>query len=208
MDLRNRAATFAVFEKYPDIEAIIHFAAYKAVGESVEKPLAYYENNLLSLMNLLEAMKKFEVDQHCLLLILHRIWSTRGNAGHRGCTHSEGHFSLWQYQADLRGNTPGRGGIRFRDQGNCTALFQSRWGTSLSKDRGIAPGCSGTTWFPLSPRLPSDSGSNSAYSEMTTILPTDRPSGITSTWSTWPGHMWWPYRRLIDHKQKKSIGGV
>jgi UDP-glucose 4-epimerase len=61
VDLRNRAATFAVFEKHPDIEAVIHFAAYKAVGESVEKPLAYYENNLLSLINLLEAMKKFEV---------------------------------------------------------------------------------------------------------------------------------------------------
>jgi len=61
VDLRNRTATFAVFEKYPGIEAIIHFAAYKAVGESVEKPLAYYENNLLSLINLLEAMKKFDV---------------------------------------------------------------------------------------------------------------------------------------------------
>jgi len=61
VDLRNRTATFAVFEKYPDIEATIHFAAYKAVGESVEKPLAYYENNLLSLINLLEAMKKFDV---------------------------------------------------------------------------------------------------------------------------------------------------
>lgn len=61
VDLRNQAATFAVFEKYPDIEAVIHFAAYKAVGESVEKPLAYYENNLLSLVNLLEAMKKYGV---------------------------------------------------------------------------------------------------------------------------------------------------
>ena len=61
VDLRKRDATFSVFEKHPDIEAVIHFAAYKAVGESVEKPLAYYENNLLSLLNLLEAMKKFEV---------------------------------------------------------------------------------------------------------------------------------------------------
>jgi UDP-glucose 4-epimerase len=61
VDLRNRTATFEVFEKYPDIEAVIHFAAYKAVGESVEKPLAYYENNLFSLVNLLEAMKKFNV---------------------------------------------------------------------------------------------------------------------------------------------------
>jgi len=62
VDLRDRDATFRVFEKYPDIQAIIHFAAMKAVGESVEKPLVYYENNLLSLIHLLEAMKKFQVD--------------------------------------------------------------------------------------------------------------------------------------------------
>jgi UDP-glucose 4-epimerase len=61
MDLRDRHATFAIFEKYPEIEAIIHFAAFKAVGESVEKPLAYYENNLLSMIHLLEAMRKYEV---------------------------------------------------------------------------------------------------------------------------------------------------
>ncbi len=62
VDLRERNATYGVFEKYPDISAIIHFAAFKAVGESVEKPLEYYENNLLSLIHLLEAMKKFSVD--------------------------------------------------------------------------------------------------------------------------------------------------
>lgn len=61
VDLRDRASTFAVFEKYPGIEAVIHFAAYKAVGESVEKPLAYYKNNLVSLIHLLEGMKKFGV---------------------------------------------------------------------------------------------------------------------------------------------------
>ena len=62
MDLRDRKATYAVFERHPDIDAIIHFAAFKAVGESVEKPLEYYENNLLSLIYLLEAMQKFSVD--------------------------------------------------------------------------------------------------------------------------------------------------
>lgn len=62
IDLRDRDATYGVFEKYPDIGAIIHFAALKAVGESVEKPLDYYENNILSLIHLLEAMKKFQVD--------------------------------------------------------------------------------------------------------------------------------------------------
>ena len=61
MDLRDRQATFAVFEKYPQIEAVIHFAAFKAVGESVEKPLDYYENNLLSMIHLLAAMKRYGV---------------------------------------------------------------------------------------------------------------------------------------------------
>lgn len=49
-----------VFELYPDICAAIHFAAYKAVGESVEKPLDYYRNNLDSLLNLIEFMGKKE----------------------------------------------------------------------------------------------------------------------------------------------------
>ena len=45
-----------MFEKYPGIDAIIHFAAYKAVGESVEKPLLYYRNNLVSLINIMQLM--------------------------------------------------------------------------------------------------------------------------------------------------------
>ena len=49
------------FEKYPKIEAIIHFAAFKAVGESVQKPLAYYRNNLVSLMNILDSMSKYNI---------------------------------------------------------------------------------------------------------------------------------------------------
>jgi len=55
----NRLEAF--FEKYTQIEAIIHFAAFKAVGESVEKPLFYYRNNLVSLMNILDCMKKYNV---------------------------------------------------------------------------------------------------------------------------------------------------
>lgn len=50
-----------VFKKYPDIRAIIHFAASKAVGESVQKPLLYYRNNLVSLINLLELMPRYDV---------------------------------------------------------------------------------------------------------------------------------------------------
>lgn len=51
----------AVFTKYPGIEGIIHFAASKAVGESVEKPLLYYRNNIVSLINILELMPKHGV---------------------------------------------------------------------------------------------------------------------------------------------------
>ncbi len=43
------------------MRAVVHFAALKAVGESVEKPLEYYRNNLISLMNLLQAMKEFRI---------------------------------------------------------------------------------------------------------------------------------------------------
>ncbi|MBN2167335.1 MAG: UDP-glucose 4-epimerase GalE [Marinilabiliaceae bacterium] len=60
-NLADRNLTASFFKKYPNIEAIIHFAAFKAVGESVQKPLEYYRNNLVSLMNLLEEMKSNDV---------------------------------------------------------------------------------------------------------------------------------------------------
>lgn len=47
--------------KFSDIRAIIHFAALKAVGESVEKPLEYYRNNIVSLLNLLDVMREFKI---------------------------------------------------------------------------------------------------------------------------------------------------
>lgn len=50
-----------VFKQFPDIVGVIHFAASKAVGESVEKPLLYYRNNLGSLVTLLEVMRLHEV---------------------------------------------------------------------------------------------------------------------------------------------------
>lgn len=61
VNLEDKEATERVFQKYPNIEGIIHFAASKAVGESVEKPLMYYRNNVVSLINLLEMMPKYNV---------------------------------------------------------------------------------------------------------------------------------------------------
>ncbi len=61
VDLKNFDETLAVFQENTDIIGIIHFAAYKAVGESVEKPLDYYENNLGSLINLLKCVQEFHI---------------------------------------------------------------------------------------------------------------------------------------------------
>lgn len=55
-DLSDREKTADFFQRNNDIAAIIHFAAFKAVGESVEKPLMYYHNNLFSLINILQGM--------------------------------------------------------------------------------------------------------------------------------------------------------
>jgi UDP-glucose 4-epimerase len=62
VDLKNFDETLAVFQENPDIAGVIHFAAYKAVGESVEKPLDYFENNMFSLINLLKCVKEFKID--------------------------------------------------------------------------------------------------------------------------------------------------
>ncbi len=61
IDLANKDAVNAFFEKNNDIKAIIHFAAYKSVGESVTNPVEYYQNNIGSLLNILEQIKKYNI---------------------------------------------------------------------------------------------------------------------------------------------------
>lgn len=58
MDLRDKASVHSLFKKYTDIDGVIHFAASKAVGESVENPLLYYENNINTLVYLLQELQK------------------------------------------------------------------------------------------------------------------------------------------------------
>lgn len=60
-DLTDAQKTSDFFQRNHNIDAIIHFAAYKAVGESVDKPLNYYRNNLVSLMNILEGMREHSI---------------------------------------------------------------------------------------------------------------------------------------------------
>ena len=57
-ELCNEAEVEALFASHPDIDAVIHFAGLKAVGESVSKPLEYYANNLVSTLYLLQAMRR------------------------------------------------------------------------------------------------------------------------------------------------------
>ena len=61
VDLCDFEATRNIFKENSNIEGIIHFAAYKAVGESVEKPLLYFENNNFSLVNILKCAEEFNV---------------------------------------------------------------------------------------------------------------------------------------------------
>lgn len=61
LDLCDNERLDKFIQKHKDISAVIHFAAYKAVSESVSKPLEYYRNNLFSLVNLLDVMKRFDI---------------------------------------------------------------------------------------------------------------------------------------------------
>lgn len=58
IDMRDKASVQALFKEYSDIAGVIHFAASKAVGESVENPLLYYENNIAALVYLLQELQQ------------------------------------------------------------------------------------------------------------------------------------------------------
>ncbi|HLN52227.1 MAG TPA: UDP-glucose 4-epimerase GalE [Lentimicrobium sp.] len=60
-DIADKQEAGALFASHPDLSGIIHFAAFKAVGESVDKPIMYYRNNLDSTINILEGMKKHDI---------------------------------------------------------------------------------------------------------------------------------------------------
>lgn len=63
LDICDETICSDLFDQNPDIEAVIHFAALKAVGESVAKPLAYYSNNLTGALSVLKSMKKHGVSK-------------------------------------------------------------------------------------------------------------------------------------------------
>jgi UDP-glucose 4-epimerase len=60
LDLKDKSKVQAFFKMHQDIQGVIHFAASKAVGESVEKPLQYYENNISTLIYILQELQKLD----------------------------------------------------------------------------------------------------------------------------------------------------
>ena len=62
LDLKDKEGTRKALEAHPGIKGIILFAASKAVGESVQQPLKYYRNNIVTLVNLLEMMPEFNIE--------------------------------------------------------------------------------------------------------------------------------------------------
>ena len=61
IDLCDLPATQKLFETHPDTKGVIHFAALKSVPESVEQPLRYYQNNLNSLLNVMNSMAEYQI---------------------------------------------------------------------------------------------------------------------------------------------------
>lgn len=76
IDLSDLKATRQIFVEHPDINGVIHFAALKLVGESVEQPLRYFRNNLNSLLNIIHCMEEFKIPN----LIFSSSCSVYGNA--------------------------------------------------------------------------------------------------------------------------------
>lgn len=76
VDLRDKDALWDALTQEGKIDGLIHFAALKAVGESVEKPLLYYDNNINGLLNILEAQREFNIPHH----IFSSSCSVYGNA--------------------------------------------------------------------------------------------------------------------------------
>ena len=64
VDLRDKNALDDVLKKESPVDGLIHFAALKAVGESVNMPIEYYDNNINGLLNILEVQKKFKIPYH------------------------------------------------------------------------------------------------------------------------------------------------
>ena len=98
-DCTDMEALRQLFKENPGIKGIIHFAASKAVGESVQKPLLYYRNNLMSLVNAGIWRRRNRI-----FIVLYRLRTTRRFTGRRIGSYQTCLIALRQHQTDLRRN--------------------------------------------------------------------------------------------------------
>ena len=87
VDMLDKEAMNQIFEK-EKIDSVIHFAGYKAVGESVQKPLEYYHNNITGTLNLCDVMRNHGVKKIIL-------WRSGIYSDHRGVPEGKDYKPLW-----------------------------------------------------------------------------------------------------------------
>jgi len=100
IDLREKSSVQNFFKKYQDIVGVIHFAASKAVGESVENPLLYYENNINTLVYVLQELTKLPQANFIFSSSCTVYGQAEKNAYNRECICSTRYFTLWKYKAN------------------------------------------------------------------------------------------------------------
>lgn len=144
LDLKDKEGTRKALEAHPGIKGIILFAASKAVGESVQQPLKYYRNNIVTLVNLLEMMPEFNIEG----IVFSSSCTVYGQpgpgelAGNRECPDQTRYVSLWKHEADQRGDYPGYDPRRSAFQEYHLALLQPDRRTPKRRDRRVAEWCS------------------------------------------------------------------
>ena len=174
-DMTDHAVVEKVFAENPGIDCVIQFAAYKAVGESVSKPIEYYSNNLNCTLNILDVMRRYD----CHNIIFSSSATVYGDPA----------------SVPIREDFPV--GATTNPYGT-TKVFTERILTDCCKadpelersarTRTASP----TTWCPTSPKLPLASWKKCMCTAMIT-LPLMAPAcATTSTLWTWPAAMWQP----------------
>ncbi len=190
VDLVDEAAVDKVFAGN-SIDAVIHFAGLKAVGESVREPLKYYYNNLVGTLNLIRVM-----DRHDVRSIVFSSSAT---------VYGEHNPIPYVEKMEIGANNPyGRTkeqiedilsdlGRRRSPAGtlHCCAT-STRWARTRPAASAKTPRASRTTWCPSSPRWPW-AAARSSWSSAATTIPRTAPACVTtSTWWTSPKATWPP----------------
>ena len=189
VDCCDYAALEGVFQKYPGIEGIIHFAASKAVGESVEKPLKYYRNNFVSLINLLELMPKYNVKG----IIFSSSCTVYGQPDPQDLPVSE-NAPIKKAESPY-GNTKQVNEEIIQDfvaSGAPISAIILRYFNPIGAHPTVRPPTSSLT----SRKRQSAFANSLLSSATTTIRPTDRAFATLSMWLTWPRHTLRPWHAL------------